>query len=127
MTSQFRWAVVMTGADQTDAFKSPRWLCDHDRAEEGMRNLAHLHAHDDIDDSYVRGEFELIQAQIAEEHSRKKVSYLDLIRPWGNLRRTLLVCMIQAECQMTGISAIQYFSRKLLYSPNGAEEHHDRF
>ncbi|KAJ4417807.1 hypothetical protein N0V82_005973 [Gnomoniopsis sp. IMI 355080] len=93
--------------------ESPRWLCDHDRAEEGLRVLAHLHAHDDINDLYVREEFDLIQAQIAEEHTRKKVSYLDLVRPWGNLRRTIIVCMIQAGCQMTGISAIQYFSPQI--------------
>lgn len=58
-------------------------------------------------------EFHLIQAQIAEEHSQKKVTYIDLVRTWPNLRRMILVTMIQAECQMTGISAIQYFAPQI--------------
>ncbi|KAK1065513.1 hypothetical protein LTR74_007877 [Friedmanniomyces endolithicus] len=93
--------------------ESPRWLCDHDRAEEGLKTLAKLHAHGDISDPYVIAEYELIQAQIAEEHSQKKVGYIDLFKGWPNLRRTILVMAIQASCQMTGVSAIQYFSPQI--------------
>jgi len=75
-----------------------------------LKTLAKLHAHGDINDPYVLAEYELIQAQIAEEHSHKKVTYLDLFSSWPNLRRTILVMAIQASCQMTGVSAIQYFS-----------------
>ncbi|KAG9189870.1 hypothetical protein G6011_06738 [Alternaria panax] len=91
--------------------ESSRWLCDHDRAGEGLRNLALLHAHADISDPYVLAEFDVIQAQIrAGRLQKKKETYLNLVRNWPNLRRTLLACFIQAECQMTGVSAIQYFS-----------------
>ncbi|KAK4888442.1 hypothetical protein LTR27_012665 [Elasticomyces elasticus] len=90
-----------------------RWLCDHDRAEEGLRTLAKLHAHGDINDPYVIAEYELIQAQIAEEHSQKSIGYIDLFKGWPNLRRTILVMAIQASCQMTGVSAIQYFSPQI--------------
>ena len=93
--------------------ESPRWLCDHDRADEGLKTLAKLHAHGDTNDPYVLAEYELIQAQIAEEHSQRKVTYLDLFRGWPNLRRTILVMAIQASCQMTGVSAIQYFSPQI--------------
>ncbi|KAK5132214.1 hypothetical protein LTR08_009274 [Meristemomyces frigidus] len=93
--------------------ESPRWLCDHDRAEEGLKTLAKLHAHGDVNDAYVIAEYELIQAQIAQEHSQKKCGYLDLFRGWPNLRRTILVMAIQASCQMTGVSAIQYFSPQI--------------
>ncbi|KAK0265609.1 hypothetical protein LTR35_002887 [Friedmanniomyces endolithicus] len=89
------------------------WLCDHDRAEEGLKTLAKLHAHGDISDPYVIAEYELIQAQIAEEHSQRKVGYIDLFKGWPNLRRTILVMAIQASCQMTGVSAIQYFSPQI--------------
>ena len=58
-------------------------------------------------------EFKLIQDQIAEEHAQKSKTYLDLFRDWPNLRRTILVMMIQASCQMTGVSAIQYFSPQI--------------
>jgi hypothetical protein len=75
--------------------------------------LAQLHAHGDTSDSYVLAEFEMIQSQIAAEKSRKSVGYLDLFRGWPNLRRTILVMAIQASCQMTGVSAIQYFSPQI--------------
>jgi sugar porter (SP) family MFS transporter len=93
--------------------ESPRWLCDHDRSEEALKTLAKLHAYGDINDAYVLAEYELIHAQIAEEHSHKKIGYLDLFRGWPNLRRTILVMAIQASCQMTGVSAIQYFSPQI--------------
>lgn len=90
-----------------------RWLCAHDRADEGLRVLAQLHAHGDTSDSYVLAEFEMIQSQIAAEKYRKSVGYLDLFRGWPNFRRTILVMAIQASCQMTGVSAIQYFSPQI--------------
>jgi len=90
-----------------------RWLCDHDRAEEGLRTLAKLHSHGNIDDPYVIAEFELIQAQIAEEHTQKKIGYLDVFKGRANLRRIILVMALQASCQMTGVSAIQYFSPQI--------------
>lgn len=93
--------------------ESPRWLCDHDQPDQGLKNLAHLHAHDDIKDPYVLAEFNLIQAQIRLEHSEKTKTYIDLFKDWPNLRRTILMMMIQASCQMTGVSAIQYFSPQI--------------
>ena len=81
---------------------SSRWLCDHDRGEEGLRTLAKLHAYGDERDPYVLAEYELIQAQIAVEHSHKKIGYIDLFRGWPNIRRIILVMAIQASCQMTG-------------------------
>jgi hypothetical protein len=61
----------------------------------------------------VLAEYDLIQFQISEERSQKKITYLDLFRGWPNLRRTILVMAIQASCQMTGVSAIQYFSPQI--------------
>ena len=75
--------------------------------------MAKLHAHGDTNDPYVLAEYELIQAQIAEEHTHKKIGYIDLFRGWPNTRRIILVMAIQASCQMTGVSAIQYFSPKI--------------
>lgn len=93
--------------------ESPRWLCDHDRADTALKTLANLHAHGDVNDSYVLAEYDLIQSQIAEEHSHKKIKYLDVFWGWPNLRRTILVMAVQAGCQMTGVSAIQYFSPQI--------------
>ena len=93
--------------------ESPRWLCDHDKWEEGRATLAKLHAHGDINDPYVLAEYNLIRVQIAEEHSQPSKRYIDLFTGWPNLRRTILVTMIQSSCQMTGVSAIQYFSPQI--------------
>lgn len=59
-------------------------------------------------------EYSLIQSQIAVEQADKKCTYFDLFRDWPNLRRTIIVMAIQASCQMTGVSAIQYFSPQIL-------------
>lgn len=93
--------------------ESPRWLCDHDHADRGIQTLARLHSHGDVHDPYVVAEFNLIQTQIAEEHSQKSKTYLDLFKGWPNFRRTIIVMTIQASCQMTGVSAIQYFSPQI--------------
>jgi len=58
-------------------------------------------------------EFHLIQSQIAAEHAEKKKGYWDLFRDWPNVRRMIITMMIQASCQMTGISAIEYFSPQI--------------
>ncbi|TKA81505.1 hypothetical protein B0A49_00557 [Cryomyces minteri] len=93
--------------------ESPRWLCDHDQPEQGLKNLAQLHSHGDVNDAYVVAEFNLIQAQIQAEHLQKSKTYLNLFKGWPELRRTIIVMMIQASCQMTGVSAIQYFSPQI--------------
>ena len=93
--------------------ESPRWLCDHDRWDEGLETLARLHAHGDATDPYVLAEYNLIKSQLAAEHSHRSKTYLDLFPTWPNLRRTILVMMIQASCQMTGVSAIQYFAPQI--------------
>jgi sugar porter (SP) family MFS transporter len=93
--------------------ESPRWLCDHDKWDEGLETLAKLHAHGDVSDPYVLAEYNLIKAQIAEEHSQPSKRYLDLFKGWPNLRRTILVTMIQSSCQLSGVSAIQYFSPQI--------------
>ncbi|OCL04577.1 general substrate transporter [Glonium stellatum] len=64
--------------------ESPRWLIDHGKPDEGLRTLAKLHAH--------------------------AKSYMELFTDRSCFRRLFLACSIQASVQMTGVSAIQYFS-----------------
>ncbi|KAL4920917.1 general substrate transporter [Aspergillus aurantiobrunneus] len=90
--------------------ESPRWLIDHDRHEEGLRNLATLHANGNTNDPYVLAEFELIKQQIEEEHRYGAKSYKELFSNRSNTRRIIIACACQASAQMTGVSAIQYFS-----------------
>lgn len=90
--------------------ESPRWLIDHGRNEEGLRNLARLHSNGNEEDSYVLAEFDIIGSQISEEHEHAAKSYRELFKNRANTRRILLACACQASSQMTGVSAIQYFS-----------------
>jgi hypothetical protein len=90
--------------------ESPRWLIDHGRNEEGLETLAQLHANGNKEDPYVQAEYSIIQAQIADEHENAAKSYAELFKNRSNFRRILLACAVQASTQMTGVSAIQYFS-----------------
>lgn len=93
--------------------ESPRWLCDRDEWEKGLETLAKLHAHGNIHDPYVIAEYNLIEAQIIEEHTQRRKTYFDLFKDWPNIRRTILVMAAQAGCQMTGVSSIRYFSPQI--------------
>ncbi|KAI1332648.1 MFS sugar transporter-like protein [Xylariaceae sp. FL0255] len=90
--------------------ESPRWLIDHNRSDEGLVILAKLHAHGDVHDPWVRAEFAQIQESITYEHEHEAKSYRELFTNKSAFRRLFLACSIQAAVQVTGVSAIQYFS-----------------
>ena len=88
--------------------ESPRWLMDHDQHEKALETLAKLHAHGNVDDPWVRAEYEQIQKSIAFEHANEAKSYIELFKSRSAFRRLFLCCALQASVQMTGVSAIQY-------------------
>ncbi|KAL9535821.1 MFS-type transporter [Sphaerulina musiva] len=90
--------------------ESPRWLIDHGKPELGLKTLAKLHAHGDENDPWVRAEFEQIQDMITFEKETEAKSYTELFTHRSSFRRLLLAVSIQASVQMTGVSAIQYYS-----------------
>ncbi|KAL2157244.1 hypothetical protein VTH06DRAFT_6284 [Thermothelomyces fergusii] len=90
--------------------ESPRWLIDHGRSEEGLRTLARLHAHGRVDDAWVQAEYQQIGESVAFARENEAKSYAELFRDRSCLRRLLLACAIQGSVQMTGVSAIQYYS-----------------
>ncbi|KAM0344125.1 hypothetical protein ACHAPU_007846 [Fusarium lateritium] len=90
--------------------ESPRWLMDHGRAEEGLQTLAKLHAHGDVNDAWVRAEFDQIQERLALEHEASAKSYSELFTDKSCFRRLWLAISVQVAAQMTGVSAIQYYS-----------------
>lgn len=90
--------------------ESPRWLIDKNRASEGLATLAKLHAHGNEEDPWVRAEFEQIQEQITFEHEHSAKSWGELVKTKSNFRRIFLCVALQASIQMTGVSAIQYYS-----------------
>ncbi|CDM30263.1 hypothetical protein DTO013E5_8621 [Penicillium roqueforti] len=93
--------------------ESPRWLIDHNRTEEGLRTLAKLHAHGNENDAWVQAEFAQIQESITFEHENEAKSYVELLTNRSSFRRLFLCCALQASVQMTGVSAIQYYSPQI--------------
>ncbi|CAG7922055.1 unnamed protein product [Penicillium olsonii] len=93
--------------------ESPRWLIDNNRGEEGLRTLAKLHSNGDENDAWVQAEYAQIQESITFEHENEAKSYLDLFTHRSSFRRLFLCCALQASVQMTGVSAIQYYSPEI--------------
>lgn len=103
--------------------ESPRWLIDHGRSEKALQTLANLHANGNADDLWVQAEFQQIEAAIAHEHEVEAKGYKDLFTNRSSFRRLVLVCALQASVQMTGVSAIQYFSPDIYKTLNiGTQE-----
>jgi len=90
--------------------ESPRWLIDHGRQEEGLQTLAKLHAHGDVNDAWVRAEYDQILERLAMEHEASAKSYSELFTDKSCFRRLWLAISVQVAAQMTGVSAIQYYS-----------------
>ncbi|EUC36490.1 hypothetical protein COCVIDRAFT_99896 [Bipolaris victoriae FI3] len=93
--------------------ESPRWLISKGKSEQGLRNLAKLHANGNESDAWVMAEYQQIQEAISFERENSAKSYGELFRDRSCFRRLFLACAIQASVQMTGVSAIQYYSVKI--------------
>lgn len=61
-------------------------------------------------DPWVRAEFDQIQESITFEHEHEAKSYVELFTNRSSFRRVFIACALQASIQMTGVSAIQYYS-----------------
>ncbi|KAI5846552.1 MFS sugar transporter [Morchella snyderi] len=90
--------------------ESPRWLIDNGQVSLGLKTLAKLHAHGNEDDPWVRAEFEQIQDQITHEHEHSAKTWGELFKNKSNFRRIFLCVALQSSIQLTGVSAIQYYS-----------------
>ncbi|PHH50038.1 putative glucose transporter rco-3 [Ceratocystis fimbriata CBS 114723] len=90
--------------------ESPRWLLGKDRDEEGLQTLARLHSQGDTSDEWVQAEYQKIRDSIAHDRAHSAKSLTELFTDPSCRRRLFLACAIQASVQMTGVSAIQYFS-----------------
>ncbi|KAH7359958.1 general substrate transporter [Pyrenochaeta sp. MPI-SDFR-AT-0127] len=98
--------------------ESPRWLIDHNRKEEGLKTLARLHSNGNINDSWVQEEFNQIEHAIVIEHEQAAKGYKDLFTDKSSFQRLFLVTAIQASVQMTGVSAIQYYTPEIYRTLN---------
>ncbi|KAF7369841.1 Quinate permease [Mycena sanguinolenta] len=90
--------------------ESPRWLAEKGRMTEARATLARLHANGDIDDPFVISQIKDIEADIAKSQDVGEASWSELFTVSSNFRRLSLGYILQFSVQMTGVSAIQYYS-----------------
>ncbi|CAN6644941.1 galactose transporter [Trichomonascus vanleenenianus] len=90
--------------------ESPRWLIAKGKLEAGLKTLAKLHARDDTEDAFVKVQYAQICEEVELEKAAATHAWLELFKDKNNFRRVFLCTSIQAAIQMTGVSAIQYFS-----------------
>ena len=83
--------------------ESPRWLVDHDRADEALTILADLHGKGDPNNDLVQLEIAEIKEQVHFERTEGAKSYLDLLKP-GIFRRVTLGASLQMWSQLSGMN-----------------------
>lgn len=95
--------------------ESPRWLMIKGRDQEALHTLARLHARGNINDEFVRGEFDLMRAKVLEEAAMNQ-SWSLIFSNRTNLRKVMYGVILQFSVQMTGVSAIQYYAAQVYTS-----------
>ncbi|KAJ6585908.1 general substrate transporter [Mycena capillaripes] len=90
--------------------ESPRWLAEKGRMDEAQATLARLHANGNLDDPFVLGQMKDIEADISKSKDIGEASWGELFTVPSNFRRLALGYILQFSVQMTGVSAIQYYS-----------------
>lgn len=83
---------------------------DQGQEEKALHTLARLHAQANVEDEFVQHEAEEIRQSVALEREVEAKSYLELFKTKTTFRRLLIGVSLQASGQLTGVSAIQYFS-----------------
>ncbi|KAI0074444.1 general substrate transporter [Panus rudis PR-1116 ss-1] len=96
--------------------ESPRFLAMQGRDQEALLVLARLHAHGDVNDSFVIAEHREILEQVALEKEETRDAWTLLFTSKSNFRRLLLGIALQFSVQMTGVSVIQYYSPQIFAS-----------
>ncbi|KAI9314228.1 general substrate transporter [Dichotomocladium elegans] len=89
---------------------SPRWLCSKGRYDEALQTLAKLHANGDVNDPFVRREYDEIMEQIKFEETKGMKSYREVFRSPSTRKRVLLAMGIQFLQQWTGVNAVFYYA-----------------
>ncbi|KAN0115511.1 hexose transporter [Hyaloscypha variabilis] len=94
--------------------ESPRWLAMKGRNDEAKQILAKYHANGDLDDELVNLEYNEILETIAADTNRESNSWLAMIKPKSNTRRTILVIFIGLSTQWVGNGIVSYYFAPIL-------------
>ncbi|CAO1636529.1 unnamed protein product [Parajaminaea phylloscopi] len=92
--------------------ESPRWLVAAGRDEDALKSLARLHARGDVQDTFVLAQLAEIQATVSAA-KQQEASWMRFVTDKQAFRKVLLGITIQFSVQMTGVSAIQYYSPQI--------------
>ena len=103
--SVFQTLLILFGPE------SPRWLVDHDRADEALTILADLHGKGDPNNGLVQLEIAEIKEQVHFERTEGAKSYLDLLKP-GIFRRVTLGASLQMWSQLSGMNIMMCVASK---------------
>ncbi|KAL1954426.1 hypothetical protein VTO42DRAFT_1196 [Malbranchea cinnamomea] len=92
---------------------SPRWLLEKERDEEAYEIVKRLHGGTDVDDAYVRAEFNQMREQIRFENSVTVRSTFEIFTKPNYRKRLLLAVLVQVFTQLSGINVINYYQTDL--------------
>jgi MFS family permease len=86
--------------------ESPRWLINHDRAEEAEAILIKYHAEGDVNSEFVRAEMLQIRTTLDLEKEAARHSWMDLVATAGMRRRLLITSALGLFTQWSGNTLI---------------------
>jgi MFS family permease len=103
--------------------ESPRWLICQDRHEEALALLATLHGGGNPEHPLVQAEYHEITSVLSYEKSLPAQSFKTLISPSTNLRRFLIVIVLNISAQVIGSNIISSFIGVVLESAGITDTH----
>lgn len=89
--------------------ESPRWLISNDFHEDALQLLAKLHGNGDPEHPLVQAEYNEITSVLSYEKSLPAQSFKSLISPKPNLRRFMIVIILNIGAQVIGSNIISSF------------------
>lgn len=104
--------------------ETPRWLANHDRADESLEVLRRLHAKRMSDEDICALHAEIMEA-VRDENAAASTRWRDTFKAdaFQSRRRLLIACAIQSFQQLGGINAIIYYSGTLFQKSVGFSQH----
>ncbi|KAL1894771.1 hypothetical protein Sste5346_005747 [Sporothrix stenoceras] len=89
--------------------ESPRWLISRDKHEEALAVLVKYHGEGNPNSEFVLAEMAEIKTTLSIELEHAKMSWLDMVRTRGALRRVVIGGLLGLFTQLSGNVVISYY------------------